>query len=107
MTDLLLKFPHVDTAGKIGEALGCAEKVDGQWVFGTTHKVSICAIGEHYLPTGKTIKSDLGDNPEMQSDGNFWALVRIADGIETPEQLTPFLVTKDPSNITQPQHAWA
>jgi hypothetical protein len=107
MTDLLLKFPHVDVAGKIGEALGCAQKVDGQWFFGTTHKVAICAIGEHYLPTGKTIVSDLGDTPEMRTDGNFWALVRIADGIATPEQLTPFFVQRNPDDSNQPQRAWA
>jgi hypothetical protein len=100
MTDLLLKFPDIETAGSIGAELDGASYSDGEWTFATTHSFAIHAIGEHYISTGESTE-------EMQPDGNFWAIVRMVDGIETPEQLAPYIVTRDENDITQPQHRWA
>ena len=107
MTDLLLKFPSENAAGKVGEDLGCAVLIAGKWEFATTHKVAICPIGEHFIPTGKMITSEMGEHPEYAGDGNFWALARIMIDMETPEAISPFIVHRDPNNAAQPQHGWA
>ena len=107
MTDLLLKFPSEDTAGKVGEALGCAALINGKWEFATTHKVAICPIGEHFIPTGKMIASGMGEHPEYAGDGNFWALARIMVDMTVPEVLLVFLVERNADDATQSQHRWA
>lgn len=107
MIDLLLKFPDKQTAGLIGEALGCAKKQGEEWIFATTHKVAICPIGEHYRYSGINQDSVLGPIPVMLPDGKFWALARILADIPVPEALTPFIVERNPNDLTQPQHQWA
>jgi hypothetical protein len=100
MTDLLLKFPDIETAGSIGAELDCASCSDGEWTFATTHSFAIHAIGEHYISTGDSTE-------EVHPDGNFWAIVRMVDGIRTPDQLSPYIVERDESDMSQPQINWA
>lgn len=106
MIDLLLKFPNEETAGKVGEALGCASFDGKEWTFATTHKVAIAPIGEHYRASGMT-DSVLGPIPVMVTDGKFWALARIMVDMPVPEQLAPFIIERNPDDANQPQRQWA
>ena len=107
MTDLLLKFPNEEAAGQVGAALGCAFFEDGKWQFATNHKVAICAIGEHFISTGKILKTENGDISEIVSDGNFWAMARIMVEMETPHELAPFIIEPNAEDDTHPKRVWA
>lgn len=112
MIDLLLKFPSVDVAVQVGQALGVtAPSEEGDGTFATIqadHNVAVCVIGEHFVPTGVTLTDDEGnEHPEMIGDGQWWVMIRGRDGTPVPPDLDPYIVTPNPADPTIPDRRWA
>ncbi|MCF7676432.1 MAG: hypothetical protein K9N23_16475 [Akkermansiaceae bacterium] len=108
--DLLLRFPDKATAVEFGVSQGVtSEDENGEnQTISALGTINLAVIGEHYTPTGKTLKDEFGDVPEMTPVPGWWILVRAPDSYPIPDALAPVIVwnsadaTEDAPNPRDP-----
>jgi hypothetical protein len=109
--DLFLKFDDADAAnaallaaGLLTETLAMLDS-DGNVLIPAGYapvNASIDTVGVIYKPTGQTITTDMGEQPEMAPLDGWHVNVRLRADQATPAGLTQYVVT--PAN---PVRIWA
>jgi hypothetical protein len=109
--DLFLRFADADAAnaalvaaGLLTETLAMLD-ADGNVLIPAGYapvNASIDTVGVIYKPTGNTITTDMGEQPEMAAIDGWHVNVRLPADYPTPESLTAYQVA--PAN---PVRIWA
>jgi hypothetical protein len=109
--DLFLRFADADAAnaallaaGLLTETLAMLD-ADGNVLIPAGYapvNATIDTVGTIYKPTGNTITTDMGEQPEMAPLDGWHVNVRLKADQATPDSLTQYVVT--PAN---PVRIWA
>lgn len=110
--DLFLRFADADAATAALLAAGLLTETqalldaDGNVLIPAGHApakhATIDTVGLIYKPTGETIETDMGEQPEMAPLNGWHVNVRLPADYPTPESLADYQVT--PAN---PVRVWA
>lgn len=110
--DLFLRFADADAATAALLAAGLLTETqalldaDGNVLIPAGHApaphATIDTVGTIYKPTGETIETDMGEQPEMAPLDGWHVNVRLAADTPTPDSLVAYQVAP-----TNPVRVWA
>jgi hypothetical protein len=101
MIDLLIRFPDRQAAIDFGVAWGATDPATEETTTLIPPGINIHVIGVHNYA-----ESEEEDAPFIEADG-WWVMIRADDGIETPAELIPLIVSPEPQNPAIPKRVWA
>jgi hypothetical protein len=104
MNDYYLKAADATALYDVLEAAGVVTEGDQGWHVTDGHKYALDVIGAIYKPTGKVLRTDDGEVPEMEPLDGFHANLRVIDATGfNPDNIASVAIDKP----DHPVRGWA
>jgi len=104
MSDYYLRATTAAALYSALEAAGVVTQGEDGWHVTDGHRYALDVIGTIYAPTGKTLKTDEGDAPEMKPLPGYHANLRVINASNFDANMLNKIAINVPTN---PARGWA